>query len=169
MATNYHEKLAKIIVDEILIARDYDEFRASADQLDDLGNALEFAEGQSRLESDLRKFADSNPHYYTEENIDLIMQTLSAKLNGQIHFRTLSLFYAINNRLVQALQETEDFWQIAKIIYSLGTLYTDDRDLKSVIYSIKDINQRHYATIVARVYFKGYEEVFNIFNPDLEI
>ena len=170
MAGNYHERLADIIVDEIKEARSEHDCCRAIKEITAISNALKVAEGRNRMECDLKRFMKKNKFYYSEDDINEIMEDLSKRIDKQVYFRTLTLSSNIESRLIKNLQPAQDLWETAKIIYALGTLYDDNKEkLSKVVYAIKDDMQRRNATIVAKVFFKGYEEVFDIFSLDVKI
>lgn len=170
MAGKYHEKLATIIVDEIMKARTIAEYDVASKELSAIRNAFKVAEGRSRLECDLRRFMKIEPFYYNEEDIEITMHDLSEKVGKEVHFRTITLHNCLTCRLANKIKDKQDLWETAKIIYSFGTLYDDnDDEVSEIVYAIKDDEQRRLATICAREYFDGFEKVFDVFNLDTKI
>lgn len=170
MANKYHDELATVIVEKIMEARNYNEYYNVVHELSALGHAFKFANGRSRMESDLKKFMKENELYYSESGISDIMQSLSERIGKHVHFRTLSLFWCLESKLIKEIQNTIDPWDTAKIIYSLGLLYNDNQEnITRVINTIKDEKQRRITTICARIYFKSFEEIFEFFRLGTEI
>ena len=61
-------------------------------------------------------------------------------------------------------------WDIAKMVYALGTLYNDNYD--KLIEAIEKINnplQKRIAYICIGIYLSGNEQVFEFFAPEYKI
>ena len=84
------------------------------------------------------------------------------------NIRTETLFETLVRKFVNELNFEKELWETALIIYSLGLLFDldDEEQITRRVRNISNPTQKRLATIVARVYFKQPDEVFEIFSLD---
>ena len=119
MASKNHEELATIMVKEVMEARDNEEYRLASEYFNAIGHSFKYATERSRLECDIRRFVKyDEPGLYHESDFEKMTMDLSKKLGRPVHFRTRPLWECLVSKLSKELQNNQDFWQTAKIIYS---------------------------------------------------
>ena len=174
MAENYHEKLANVIMKEILQLEDKRDYGIIDDYCSRVGEAMHFATTRSTLECDLKKFNKKEDwSVFDEDYPSEYVKELSEKIGhkDKVRFKTKKLFDCLLSRVIDELQVLREPWETAILIYALGGLYDspENEKLKQTVAEIKDEKQRRFAAICARVYVEGYEVVFDIFCPGTEI
>ena len=170
MAKKFYEELADILYSEVMMAEDYCDMRDVAGVLFALGNAKRFSTERSRFRNDLIKFNKSeNNDFYSMEDIDekidyLMSRNVETKKVKNI--RTEVLFETLVRKFIRELDFERELWDTALIIYSLGLLYDlDDKEqITKIIRNISNPTQKRLATVIARVYFKQPDDIFEVFS-----
>ena len=177
MKKNNHELLAEVLVDEVMRIDGEGQYIETYNCFTRIADATICASERSSLEADLKRFlkTEDGKYLYSEEDVNDFVVELSEKIGKKekIRFQTKALFESLTSKLIAKLQKYGDPWETAKLIFVLGSLYsnhyTDKEIMEFVIASIKDEKQKRMVAICGRIYAKGYDDVIEFFRPGIDV
>ena len=175
MAKKDNEKLADIIFQEIIDAKNEKDLRKADRVMLDIANASLHATQRSRFKTDLGRFCKSEPNWYGKRGTDECFERIAKRIgeNQVDKIQTMVFMDIMISKIEEQIKKTQDIWETAKLIHSLYMLCDISYDymevIKEIVERIENDEQRRLAVICARLHDEHYEYILEVFRPGYEI